>query len=143
MAERPRVRSPPEDTPARLVDGATFGERFPGLRVLTDDPENAEMADRAFDQLLTTRASHYVRSHYPVPDLDGEEWTVSLTGALEAADLSMRALREEYPTESVAHTMECSGNGRSAFDPDAEGHQWTVGAVGTAVWTGTPLSAVL
>ena len=143
MAERPHVRSPPEDAPARLVDGETLGGRFPGLRTLTDEPENAEMADRAFDRLLTTRASHFVRSHYPVPDLDGEEWTVALTGALEGADLSMRAIREDYPTETVAHTMECSGNGRSAFEPDAEGHQWTVGAVGTAVWTGTPLSAVL
>ncbi|MFC5972171.1 sulfite oxidase [Halomarina salina] len=143
MSERPHGRSAPEDRPARLVDRESFDGRFPGLQVLTEDPENAEMADRAFDQLLTTRASHYVRSHYPVPDLDGEDWTVSLTGTLEEADLSMRALREEYPTETVAHTMECSGNGRSAFEPDAEGHQWTVGAVGTALWTGTPVSAVL
>jgi DMSO/TMAO reductase YedYZ molybdopterin-dependent catalytic subunit len=132
-----------EATPARLADEETFEERFPNLRPLTTEPENAEMATRASDHLLTTRASHYVRSHYPVPEIDAEGWTVSLTGVTEETDLSMRSLREEYPTESVAHTMECSGNGRSAFEPDAEGHQWTVGAVGTAVWTGTPLSAVL
>jgi DMSO/TMAO reductase YedYZ molybdopterin-dependent catalytic subunit len=39
--------------------------------------------------------------------------------------------------------MECSGNGRAYFSPDAEGDQWTFGAVGNAVWTGTPLRAVL
>ena len=29
--------------------------------------------------------------------------------------------------------MECSGNGRAYFEPDAEGDQWTYGALGTAV----------
>ena len=40
-------------------------------------------------------------------------------------------------------TLECAGNGRSGFDPPAEGEQWQLGAVSTAEWTGVPLAEVL
>ena len=132
-----------EDTPARLADDESFDSRFPGLRALEAEPENAELAERAVYRLLTPRQAHYVRCHYPVPDLDAEGWSIELSGDVEGTAVSMRALREDHPTVSLSHTMECSGNWRSAFEPDAEGHQWTDGAVGTAVWTGTPLSSVL
>ena len=56
--------------------------------------------------MLTPREAHHVRSHYPTPDLDADGWTVALTGDAETTDLSTEALREEYPTTSVAHTME-------------------------------------
>ena len=55
----------------------------------------------------------------------------------------MDELRCDYPTESVVHTMECSGNGRTYFEPDAEGDQWSFGAVASAAWTGTPVRALL
>ncbi|MFC6726173.1 molybdopterin-dependent oxidoreductase, partial [Halobium palmae] len=127
----------PESREGRL------GERSPALERLSEDPENAQVADRrVLDQLVTERGEHYVRNHYPTPDLDGDDWSISLTGAVDG-ELSMETLREEFPSESVAHTMECSGNGRAYFDPDAEGHQWEYGAVSTAVWSGAPLDAVL
>src|SRR5436853_7425995 len=40
-------------------------------------------------------------------------------------------------------TLECSGNGRAFADPPVAGLQWEKGAVGTARWTGIPLSDVL
>ncbi len=121
----------------------SLAERFPGLTVLEESPANAEQSDRPV-HLFTPRPHHYVRSHYPTPDLDTAGHAVSVTGQVEReGDLSMEALREEFPTVSHAHTMECSGNGRSGFEPDASGHQWTEGALGTAVWTGAPLDAVL
>ena len=46
-------------------------------------------------------------------------------------------------TWTQAVTLECAGNGRSFLDPPAPGEQWELGAVGTAEWTGLPLSAVL
>lgn len=102
---------------------------------------------------MTPEGTHYVRNHYPTPETDAEEWTVSLTGLIaesgetgpdaDGPAVGMDELREDYPAESVVHTMECSGNGRAFFEPDAEGHQWTDGAVSTAVWTGTPVRALL
>ena len=40
-------------------------------------------------------------------------------------------------------TLECTGNGRSGFDPPTEGEQWQLGAVSTAEWTGVPLAEIL
>ena len=39
--------------------------------------------------------------------------------------------------------LECGGNGRSYFAPQARGNQWTNGGVGCAEWTGVPLADVL
>jgi DMSO/TMAO reductase YedYZ molybdopterin-dependent catalytic subunit len=40
-------------------------------------------------------------------------------------------------------TLECAGNNRNFLDPKVKGVQWELGAVGTAEWTGVPLSALL
>ena len=36
--------------------------------------------------------------------------------------------------------LECGGNGRSFFQPQARGNQWTNGGAGCAEWTGMPLA---
>ncbi len=36
--------------------------------------------------------------------------------------------------------LECGGNGRSFFTPQARGNQWTNGGAGCAEWTGIPLA---
>jgi DMSO/TMAO reductase YedYZ molybdopterin-dependent catalytic subunit len=120
-------------------------QRYPGLDVLVSDPANAQTASRAnLASHLTERGEHYIRTHHRTPDIDGDEWTVSLTGLVDReTDLSMDELRCDFPTESVVHMMECSGNSRAYFDPEAEGDQWDDGAVGSAVWTGTPIEVVL
>ncbi|ELZ31647.1 sulfite oxidase [Halogeometricum pallidum JCM 14848] len=120
-------------------------ETYPGLEVLSTDPDNAQTDAREnLESYLTPRDEHYVRNHHRTPEIDADEWTVSLTGLVDSeAELSMEELRTDYPTDSVVHMMECSGNGRAYFSPDAEGDQWTFGAVGDAVWTGTPVRAIL
>jgi DMSO/TMAO reductase YedYZ molybdopterin-dependent catalytic subunit len=47
------------------------------------------------------------------------------------------------PSQTVPATLECAGNGRSALNPPVPGEQWGLGAVGTAAWTGVPLTDVL
>ena len=39
--------------------------------------------------------------------------------------------------------LECGGNGRSFFVPEARGNQWTNGGAGCAEWTGVRLADVL
>lgn len=123
----------------------TLTQRYPGLDVLVSNPANAQTTSRAnLASHLTPREEHYIRTHHRTPDIDAEEWTVSVTGIVETeTKISMNDLRCDFPTESVVHMMECSGNSRRYFDPDAEGDQWGDGAVGNAVWTGTPVRAVL
>ena len=126
-------------------DEESLEEQYPGLRILSDDPENAEAASRTtYASFITPREEHYIRNHYATPDIDEDEWTVSLTGMVdEEVELSMDEIRNGYSTETVTHTMQCSGNGRSYFEPQVGGNQWTFGAVGNTVWTGTPLSEIL
>lgn len=89
----------------------------------------------------------YILNHHPTPDIEPGSWTVSLTGEVDETELTMRELRESYPTTSVTATLECAGNGRTYFDSvDGEPEryvQWGDTGVSTARWTGTPLSAIL
>jgi DMSO/TMAO reductase YedYZ molybdopterin-dependent catalytic subunit len=47
------------------------------------------------------------------------------------------------PARTLTVTLECAGNGRRFLEPPVPGEQWGLGAVGTSVWTGAPLHAVL
>jgi DMSO/TMAO reductase YedYZ molybdopterin-dependent catalytic subunit len=113
---------------------------------MTSDPENAEAASRStYTKAIAPPEEHYVRNQYLTPEIDADKWTIELRGLGidDPVELDAGTLREEYLTESVAHTMQCSGNGRAAFDPEVDGVQWTTGAVGTTVWTGAPLREIL
>ncbi|TMT85742.1 molybdopterin-binding oxidoreductase [Haloterrigena sp. H1] len=125
--------------------GPSLEERYPGLRILSPEPENAEAAARStYTDYITPREEHYIRNHYPTPDIQESDWSVSLTGLVDdEVDLSMEEIKHSFSTDSVTHTMQCAGNGRSYFDPKVGGNQWTFGAVGNTVWTGTPVSEIL
>ena len=133
----------PDDSDSKTRLALT--QRYPGLEVLVSDPANAQTASRVnLARHFTSRDEHYIRTHHRTPDIDADDWTVSVTGMVETeADLSMAELRCDFSTESVVHMMECSGNSRTYFDPDAKGDQWGDGAVGSAVWTGTPVREIL
>ncbi len=122
-----------------------LAEQYPGLRIISEDPQNAEAASRStYESFITPREEHYIRNHYATPEIDEDEWTVSLTGMVdEEVELSMDEIKREYSTETVTHTMQCSGNGRAYFEPQVGGNPWTFGAVGNTVWTGTPISEIL
>jgi len=148
-ASTPESTPEPTDTPTPEPepepDEPTLAERYPGLEILSPEPENGQAASRAtYTDYITTREEHYIRNHYPTPDIDESEWTVSLTGLVdEEVDLSMEEIKHSFATDSITHTMQCSGNGRSFFEPQVGGNQWHFGAVGNTVWTGTPVSDIL
>jgi DMSO/TMAO reductase YedYZ molybdopterin-dependent catalytic subunit len=118
-----------------------------GLLVHTTHPLNAETPIQALTDGLTdglTSTEHfYVRNHFSIPDLNPADWRLAVSGfvrrrlTLDLVDLcKMRSC-----TQVV--TLECAGNNRVAFHPQVPGHQWRLGAVGTAEWTGVPLVDVL
>ena len=112
---------------------------------LSCEPQNAQIAQRAeFMSHPTPAATHFIRSHYPTPPVETEEWTLSMTGLVDrSADVTLADLEEGFSTETVTTTMGCAGNGRSKFNPQAAGHQWGIGALSTAQWTGVPVGEVL
>lgn len=120
-------------------------QKYSGLKIFSGSPPNGETkrTDK-YSEFTTSVDDSYIRSHYDSPKISENEHTISLTGMVdEKTDLSMSTLKSEFSTAEVAHTMQCSGNGRGYFEPKVAGNQWSFGAMGTAFYRGTPVSEVL
>jgi DMSO/TMAO reductase YedYZ molybdopterin-dependent catalytic subunit len=114
-----------------------------GLVVTGAEPLNCETPASALGGEVTPTAQFYRRNHFSVPVLDAATWRLAVSGMVDRPQsLSLHELRK-LPAETAVVTLECAGNGRSQFRPPTQGVQWTVGAVGTAEWTGARLADVL
>jgi DMSO/TMAO reductase YedYZ molybdopterin-dependent catalytic subunit/rhodanese-related sulfurtransferase/glyoxylase-like metal-dependent hydrolase (beta-lactamase superfamily II) len=127
-----------------------------GLPVVTPQPDNADLVVHRTHPLncetsipaliggvVMPNARFYVRNHFETPRLDPVTWQLEVTGLVEhPLRLSLRDLRN-MRSQTLVATLECAGNGRSAFDPPADGEQWRLGAVSTAEWAGVPLTEIL
>ena len=92
---------------------------------------------------LTPVGLHYLLIHYDIPQVDPDQWSLSVGGLVERPlTLTLAQLRERAPQEVVA-TMECAGNGRARLEPRPLSQPWLHEAVGTARWRGAPLRALL
>jgi len=109
--------------------------------VRESEPLNLESPFAELDGRVTPSELFYVRSHFPVPEIDAARWRLTVRGEREVA-FTLEELRR-MPAETRRVTLECAGNGRVALTPPVEGVQWQLGAVSTAEWTGVPLTAVL
>ncbi|APW96622.1 molybdopterin-binding oxidoreductase [Halobiforma lacisalsi AJ5] len=139
------VAENPRETRHEEID-AIVEAKAGGVSPVRDEADKYTVvgaADRStFADWLTPIEEHFVCHRNDIPDADEAAWTVSLTGQLEGS-LSPSAVREEYPTVAVAHTMECAGNGRGQHEPETGSVQWGFDAAATAVWTGAPVRAIL
>ena len=92
---------------------------------------------------VTPAGSHYVLTHFDIPEVDPDTWRLDIEGAVERPrTLDLPALRA-LPSRTVRATMECAGNGRATLLPRPLSQPWLDGAVGTADWTGVPLADLL
>jgi DMSO/TMAO reductase YedYZ molybdopterin-dependent catalytic subunit len=114
-----------------------------GLVVHEAEYLNCETPPALLDGALTPTAQFYRRSHFPTPVLDPSAWRLDVRGMVrQPLGLSLHELTQ-MPAETAEVTLECAGNGRTLFRPQAPGVQWGFGAVGTAEWTGPLLTDVL
>jgi DMSO/TMAO reductase YedYZ molybdopterin-dependent catalytic subunit/rhodanese-related sulfurtransferase len=122
----------------------TTGPGSAGLVVHRTHPLNCETSIPALiGGVVMPTARFYVRNHFDTPRLDPVSWRLEVTGLVDRPlRLSLRDLHN-MRSETLVATLECAGNGRSAFDPPADGEQWQLGAVSTAEWTGVPLAEIL
>src|SRR5215831_11385940 len=89
---------------------------------------------------LTPTGLHYLLVHYDIPAVDGAAWRLRVGGTLgHALSLSLDDLKRR-PSQTLAVTLECAGNGRGLLAPRRISHPWMGEAASTAEWTGTPLS---
>jgi DMSO/TMAO reductase YedYZ molybdopterin-dependent catalytic subunit/rhodanese-related sulfurtransferase len=122
----------------------TTGPGSAGLVVHRAHPLNCETSIAALiGGVVMPNARFYVRNHFATPRLDPLSWRLEVNGLVDhPLRLRLRDLHN-MRSETLVATLECAGNGRSAFDPPAEGEQWQLGAVSTAEWTGVPLAEIL
>jgi DMSO/TMAO reductase YedYZ molybdopterin-dependent catalytic subunit/rhodanese-related sulfurtransferase len=122
----------------------TTGPGSAGLVVHRAHPLNCETSIAALiGGVVMPNARFYVRNHFATPRLDPLSWRLEVNGLVDhPLRLRLRDLHN-MRSETLVANLKCAGNGRSAFDPPAEGEQWQLGAVSTAEWTGVPLAEIL
>ena len=134
---------PDATTGREAIGGGVSAGPHPGVIVRQWEPRNLEYPLPSLDGPVTPTNQFYVRSHFPVPEADAGTWTLTVDGPDFAQRSFTLADLEALGTEEKTVTMECAGNGRIFLVPQPSGLLWETGGVGTAVWRGTPLSAVL
>jgi DMSO/TMAO reductase YedYZ molybdopterin-dependent catalytic subunit len=114
-----------------------------GLIIRERDPLNLEYPFDQVDEFLTPNDLFYIRSHFKAPVLDRHGYKLSIYGAVKTP--FKISYEELLAMSSVTKpvTLECAGNGRIFLIPQVKEAQWRLGAVGTANWTGVPLTALL
>lgn len=94
---------------------------------------------------ITPNGLHFERHHNGVPEIDADQWTLSLHGTVKRALSFTLDTLHRYPMESRIGFIECGGNSNSLwFDNPvqaAAGHLH--GLVSCAEWTGVRLSTLL
>ena len=114
-----------------------------GRIVRGENPLNLEMPFSSLDQFITPTESFYVRTHFPIPAIDKDEWWLHVEGEVEKAFQINYEELLKLKSLTVPVTLECAGNNRDFLEPKVKGVQWGLGAVGTAEWTGVPLAILL
>ncbi|MFL6514792.1 MAG: sulfite oxidase [Chthoniobacterales bacterium] len=114
-----------------------------GKIVRSENPLNLEMPFESLDGFLTPTPAFYVRTHFPIPRIEKHSWRLVVDGEItKPSQLTFEELLK-LPSRTIPATLECAGNNRNLLTEKVKGVQWGLGAVGTAEWTGVPLSIVL
>ena len=116
------------------------------LAVLGDRPLVAETPAALLDDDVTPTDKLFVRNNGQVPEAtrDPKAWKIKIDGEVNTPmEITLGDLMSKYPNVTLKLMLECGGNGRSFFTPEARGNQWTNGGAGCPQWTGVRLADVL
>jgi sulfite oxidase len=133
--------------PAKGPQHLNYPGKYEGLVVIGERPLVAETPEHLLDDDTTPTEKFFIRNNSNVPepfqgDLDG--WKLTIDGEVsETLELTLGELKSRFRPVTQRMVLECGGNGRSFFTPNARGNQWTNGGAGCAEWTGVRLYDVL
>lgn len=123
---------------------ADTSQAFIGCKIVRgESPLNLEMPFEKLERFITPIELFYVRTHFPIPNIDRDAWWVRIEGEVENPYAINYEELLELKSVTIPVTLECAGNNRNFLQPKVKGVQWHLGAVGTAEWTGVPLSILL
>ncbi len=124
-----------QNLPAGLIPAALANseEEFEipgkeGLKVLNDRPISAETPPHLLDDDVTPTNRLFIRNNGFPPSaesIDAEKWRLETAGESCENPTSFRleTLKRELPHHTYQLQIECTGNGRSEFNPPALGNQ--------------------
>jgi DMSO/TMAO reductase YedYZ molybdopterin-dependent catalytic subunit len=123
-----------------VLSTKTFAANDQLLLKRSSRPAMAEGSIEALRPWETQLEGFFVRTHHnTLPIKVDDSWSISFEGLINNPQkISLKALKKK-PQTSFHAVLECSGNGRSLFDPPVSGIQWIRGAIGNAEWTGVPI----
>ena len=125
-----------------MVELAAAGQGITEME-LAQATRNRGMPLEAMRYDITPVGLHYLLVHFDIPALDTSSWRLTVGGNVRRElELSLEEIRSR-PAATIPVTMECAGNGRARLVPRPMTQPWLNEAIGTASWTGTPLSGVL
>jgi DMSO/TMAO reductase YedYZ molybdopterin-dependent catalytic subunit len=140
----------PSSGPAPAQPAGPKHLQFPGksdkLVVLGDRPLVAETPEHLLDDDVTPIDKFYIRNNGQIPDesKDPDKWKIVIDGEVNSKlEITLGELKSKYRPVTRRFVLECGGNGRAFFTPQARGNQWTNGGAGCAEWTGARLADVL
>ena len=130
------------------------GERplvtLPGKRemiLLTSRPPQLETPFSVFNSgVLTPNDAFFVRYHLSgLPtEIDPRSFRLTIGGHVgQPLQLSLEALRRDFPVSEIVAVNQCSGNSRGFVTPRVAGGQLGNGAMGNARWQGVALKHLL
>jgi DMSO/TMAO reductase YedYZ molybdopterin-dependent catalytic subunit len=152
LAQTPPSSSPVPAAPAPAPAAPKGPQylKFPGkndkLVVLGERPLVAETPEHLLDDDTTPTDKLFVRNNGQTPDENKEpdKWKFVVDGEVNnKLELTLGELKAKYKPVTRRVVLECGGNGRSFFTPQARGNQWTNGGAGCPEWTGVRLADVL
>jgi DMSO/TMAO reductase YedYZ molybdopterin-dependent catalytic subunit/mono/diheme cytochrome c family protein len=96
--------------------------------------------------VITPLSRFFVRNNLPRPSerilANRKAWSLELDGVATPGSITLAQL-QQLGVETVAHVVQCSGNGRAFYAHGPSGSPWATGAAGCALWTGVRVSKVL
>jgi DMSO/TMAO reductase YedYZ molybdopterin-dependent catalytic subunit len=145
------------DEPPSFVPGLPSGvhdtailDALPGkkpLIKLSYRPPNYETPVAYFKDAITPNDAFFVRYHLSgIPDeIDPKDWRLKIGGEAAASpyDLTLEELQSGFEQVEITAVCQCSGNRRGLSVPHVAGVEWSVGAMGNAVWRGVRLKDIL
>ncbi|MCE7058462.1 sulfite oxidase [Dyadobacter sp. CY343] len=132
--------------PLQWDEGDALKGKNPEMIVQGDKPWNVESPVHLLDDKITPVEKMFIRNNGLIPEkFDVSKWTLTIDGESAKAPktYTLEDLKKKFKTYTYQLVLECGGNGRSGFQPQASGNQWGQGAVHCASWTGVRLKDIL
>ena len=95
------------------------------LIVRGTDPLQLETPVERLDSQLTPNDIFFIRNHLGEPEIDARDFQLEFSGS-EIGECRSFTLEElqQFEVVTIPATLQCSGNGRAFYKPQAAGAEW-------------------